>query len=158
MTEQKLAKPVKPVTLDRWGLLPVRPRHVRGIVRNVRITEDVSPYGPMLVVDYDLWTDDGVPNIPVRMTGTDFMNRIIPENLLDVPDPDPGVRPITPTRVTSAHNDDHEIVAHYPGRSASIHPRGLAWTVMVVLIPFAVIALMMGLLGWHFGWFAKWFG
>ena len=137
MSEQKTdpAKKKGPV-LDRWNLRPAPPGVVRGRARNIRESEQVGPYGQMRVVDFDLWIDEGVPAVPVRMTGTDFQNRVMEDMVLDAPDPDPAVRPVAPWRVKSSHNPDYEVIAHYPGREFAVQSRGLAWTVMVILAPF----------------------
>ncbi len=125
---------------------------VRGRVCNLRNSETVGDYGMVMVLDFDLFIDDGLPTVPVRMTGTDFFGRVMTDHVLDVPDPDPSVRPITPWRVTVSHDANQEIIAHYPGLEIGMKSRGLLSTVATVVAPFVVILLVLLWLSWHFGW------
>jgi hypothetical protein len=154
MSEQKSANKAKEPKRDRWGLEPPAPGIVRGRAENLRRREDVSQFGAVQIVEFDLWVDDGVPTIPVRMTATDFQGRIMADSVYDIADPDPAVRPLTPWRAGFAHNpEDDGVLAHYPGRGFGVKEKGLLWTVMIVLAPFAAVALLGGVLGYFLHWF-----
>ena len=78
------------------------------------------------ILEFDLTDDPAAPGVPVRMTGTEFTGRLLGGEVMDVPDPTPSVRPITPTTIYHAHHGrDWELTAHYPGRDA-VTPRANA--------------------------------
>lgn len=115
----------------------------------MRYTEDSCTYGQLLILDFDLWIGEGVPLVPVRMSGTDFNGRVTENQVLDVPDPDPSIRPVAPLRVTSARNPAWEVVAHYPGRDAAVAaPAGSRRTILIVAAA-AVAVLLAAAAGFY---------
>jgi hypothetical protein len=152
MSEQKLAKPQKAPKLDRWGLAPVLKGHVRGRAKNIRSSERVSSYGHIHVVDFDLWVDEGLPLVAVRMLGTDFQGRVLEDQLYDVPDATPDVRPIEAWNIRASHDPEQGVIAYQPGREFAVKQRGLGWTILTVVAPVAVTAGIALFLVLHFGW------
>ncbi len=100
MNERASDNAEKRAKVDRWGNVPARPGFLRGRVKNMRYSEGVaSPYGPTIVLDFDLSCEDGSPEVPVQMTGTNFQGRVADIDPIDVEDPDPRIRPIMTERV-----------------------------------------------------------
>lgn len=138
--------------LDRWDLTPVKRGHLRGQPKNIRWSEEVSRYGIIQVVDFDLWIEKDV-EVPVRMAGTDFMGRIHNNLLLDIPDADPNVRPVRPTRVTDSRKPENEIVAHFPGRTYLMRREGAFSATLIVGLPLVSVLFLTIILGLYFNWF-----
>jgi hypothetical protein len=130
---------------DRWGWRPVRAGYVRGQIRNLRREAEVSPFGDLRVVEFDLFVDDDLPMIPVRMAGTDFSNDFREGPVVDVRDPDPSVRPIIATRLDFPPHFDHEIISYYPGRDDPPPAVGRLRAALMVLVPAGFVAAMLGL-------------
>lgn len=153
MSNQAAKQTTKAPKVDRWGLEPVARGHLRGQARNLRASEAVSQYGHVQVVEFDLWIDEGVDPVPIRMTGTDFQGRVWPDQLYDIPDPTPDIRPIEPWQIVVGHNPDANVIAHMPGREFTYKQRGLMTTVMVLVAPFIVVAILGALAGYFLHWF-----
>jgi hypothetical protein len=132
----------KPVKRDRWGKVPVQPGFLRGFARNIRYSEGISPYGQTIVVEFELWSFDGSPEVPVRMEGTDFQGRITETALMDVADPDPSIRPITTERLLEV--DDHRdlVIAQYPGRKFLPLPSDQRWQALFIVVPAVSLLLL----------------
>ena len=101
---------------DRWGLRPVRSGRIRGQIRNFRRSLDVDDLGQVFIIDFDLFIDDDQPLVPVRMSGTDFQGEPREGQVVELRDPDPGVRPIQATRLDYPPRYEHDVVSFYPGR------------------------------------------
>ena len=90
----------KPSGLDRWKLKPVGPGYLRGQIRNIRRSEDISRFGTLRVVEFDLDRGGGLPPVPVEMRGL-YFNRDVPEGrVCDVADPTPHIRPLVTGLIT----------------------------------------------------------
>ncbi len=109
-------KPARPSNLDRWGCKPAGRGVVRGVVRNVRQHEEEGPFGPLTVMQFDLFQGEGTPLVPVEMRGNDFIRRILAETLADVLVSDPAARPLRPTHLKYPHHPGEDVVSFSPGR------------------------------------------
>lgn len=145
MNQPKPAAPARPKGKDRWGLRPVRAGRVRGQIRNVRRSFAVSDFGNILTFDFDLFVDDDVPLVPVRMAGADFLVEPQEGNLVDVRDPDPAVRPIETYRLDFPPRYEHRIIAYYPGRGEPPPWRERAGGLLVVIGPIGLAVALAGL-------------
>jgi hypothetical protein len=104
-------------TKDRWNLPPIEKGWLRGHAMNIRKSEETCEFGILEVLEFELCEKPDKPGIPVRMSGTYFGNRMLDGTVMDVPDPDPSVRPITPTKIYfSHHRRAIELSSYYPGR------------------------------------------
>ncbi len=131
-------------TKDRWGLPPVEKGWLRGQAMDVRKWEETCEYGVLEVMEFELREDPQVPGVPVRMSGTYFNNRILDGAVMDVPDPDPTVRPLTPNKIYFSHHFRAiDLTAFYPGRDA-VPPRTDRMRSMLVLVlpAVALIAIL----------------
>lgn len=126
---------------------PVRAGRLRGQIRNVRRSFDVSDFGEVTVIDFDLFVDDDLPMVPVRMSGIDFMNEPHEGSIVDVRDPDPTVRPIVAYRLDFPPNYEHDVVCYYPGRDDLPPARQRLNGLLMVFGPilFAVLLLSLAL-------------
>ncbi len=129
---------------DRFGLRPPRKGRIRGQIANVRRSFEVGAFGNLLIVDFDLLIDQGVPPVPVRMSGTIFNQEPREGMLVEVADPDPTVRPIVAHRLQTAWDRHSEIVAFYPGRDDLSPARQRMIGLLVLLIPVVVGAALLG--------------
>ncbi len=151
MSEAKHTARALPKGRDRWGLRPVRRGRVRGQIVNLRRSFEVGEFGNLLVVDFELAIDKDLPTVPVRMSGTIFNHEPREGMVVEMPDPDPLVRPIVTHRLSLPWDRHHQIVAFYPGRGDPSRARQRLVGVLVVLLPMAVAAVLLGLyfaLGW----------
>jgi hypothetical protein len=123
----------------------VRAGRVRGQLRNLRRSSDVGDFGELRVVEFDLFIDDDLPMVPVRMTGTDFSNDIREGPVVEVRDPDPSVRPIAALRLDFPPGYAHEVIAFCPGRDAPSALSGRLRAALMVLGPIAFAAVLLGL-------------
>jgi hypothetical protein len=130
---------------DRFNLPPVGPGYVRGIVINLRPYDVPCEFGVLQVVDFEIADTPKGPGVPVRMTGTYFNTRLRAMTVLDVPDPTPSVRPITPNIVYSAHDHEHEIQAFYPGRGETPRRTTLTLGLLGLIVPvvFVIVSVIV---------------
>lgn len=102
--------------VDEYGLPPPRKGVLRGFVRDLRFSQEESAVGRIQIVDFNLhFRGDRLP-VPVRMRGSDFTDHLVDGWLMDVPDPDPKLRPITPRRITAPWHEGLEVTSYYPGQ------------------------------------------
>jgi hypothetical protein len=102
---------------DRFNLAPVRQGWVRGRVARLRQREEACEFGKLLVLEFDLVDDPEQPPIPVIMAGTEFNGRLMDGDVVEMADPAPSVRPITPLQIVHSFSDPaNVVVAYYPGR------------------------------------------
>jgi hypothetical protein len=139
--------------LDRFNLPPPRAGILRGIIRNIRVTHEEAAFGPLEVVDFDLYVSESDPPVPVRMRGNDYSRPLFADSLGDVADPDPSVRPVLARRVVFPHHPNQDCVAFYPGLDDPNTPRDRFWSIVTIVAPIAGGALLALLLGWYFGLF-----
>ncbi len=136
---------------DQWGLAPVRAGMVRGQIANVRRSIGVCDFGELIIMDFDLVRGEGVPAVPVQMTGTDFVGPLNEGWLAELPDPDPTVRPIVTSRLAFPPNYDNDLIAYYPGRMDKpanvMRLRGLLMVVSPVVFALAVLGLFLTFFG-----------
>lgn len=147
MSEPNLPKP-KP--RDKFGLLPAKPGVLRGIVRNLRQTNQESHFGTIIVYDFDLYVDDKRPAVPVRMMGNDFSMPVFSELVLEVKDYDPSVRPIVTRRAHLPLNGPSDIIAYYPGLDAMNNPTDRFWTIVTVVGPIVIGTLLAVAIAYYF--------
>jgi hypothetical protein len=135
---------------DRWGLVPVEAGWLRGSAYNVRQSETICEFGTLQVLEFDLVPAPGEPGVPVRMDGTYFTNRLIEGQVLDVPDPTPDTRPVSPRQIFYAHsNRTIDLMSYYPGRDAMTKRKGATMGLLALGGP--VVVLVLTLLVLHFG-------
>ncbi|MDA8254001.1 MAG: hypothetical protein M0Z28_33155 [Rhodospirillales bacterium] len=132
---------------DRWGLRPVRAGRVRGQIRNLHRSFETCEFGQVIVFDFELFVDDAMPPVPVRMAGMDFQNEPRDGNVVDVRDPSPTVRPIEAIRLDFPPRYQHDVVSFYPGRDEPPPARQWMQGALIILGP---ILLAAGLLGLYF--------
>jgi hypothetical protein len=137
--------------LDRFGLRPPRRGVLRGVIRNIRRTPMEAAFGNMMIIDFDLLVEDGVPPVPVQMRGNDFSSELIPDIVVDVADPNPGVRPLLTRRLDYAHNPGSEFVSYFPGRDDPPAWRDRVFGSALVLGPIIGGASAAALIIWYFG-------
>jgi hypothetical protein len=129
---------------DRYNLPPVAPGFLRGIAINVRPHEEPCEFGTLQVIEFELSETPKGPGVPVRMAGTYFNHRLSAGTLLDVPDPTPHIRPITPDAVVhSGSGGENELRAYYPGRGETPRRITLMLGVLGIVVP---IAFTIGLI------------
>ena len=134
---------------DRWGLTPIEKGWLRGHAMNVRQWEDACQFGKLLVIEFELRETMKSKGVPVRMEGTYFTGRIHEGAVMDVPDPDPTVRPVRPEKIyVSQSYRKHEFVAFYPGRDLPPQRRTLVQAVLAVTVPFLIFVGIVAVL--HF--------
>lgn len=136
---------------DRWGCRGVRRGWLRGQIRNIRRGSEVSHYGSSLVFEFDLFVDDNLPLVPVRMIGTDFPLEPREGQIWDVPDPTPDIRPIAAVRLVSPFDSDIALKAFYPGRGDPSRLRQRIEGTFIIIGPIAAAAAMVGLFYAIFG-------
>ena len=139
----------KPSGLDRWKLKPVGPGYLRGQIRNIRRSEDISRFGTLRVVEFDLDRGGGLPPVPVEMRGL-YFNRDVPEGrVCDVADPTPHIRPLVTGLITFPQAPGQSVTTFNMDAEALARRRFWSWSLLVPLIPVAVIALLAWLLARH---------
>ena len=126
---------------DRWGLRPVRSGWVRGQIRNIRRSFELDDLGQVFIIDFDLFIDDDQPLVPVRMSGTDFQGEPGEGQVVELRDPDPGVRPIQATRLDYPPRYEHDVVSFYPGRDDLPPARQRMNSLLVVAGPVILTAI-----------------
>lgn len=132
---------------DRWGLTPIEKGWVRGHVVDLRQWDEPCEFGILQIMEFDLREDKRQPGIRVRMSGTYFNTRLLEGSVIDVPDPTPSVRPMTPNHVFTAHNNrEHEISAYYPGRGAVRQRSTLIMALLATIVPAAVVLVIFALM------------
>ncbi len=151
MSQQPTAAPKPAKNRDRWGLRPPRPGIVRGRITNVTRSIDVCDFGELIVLDFELFVGDDQPAVPVRMTGTDFSSALPEGHIVEVPDPDPAIRPIVTTRLDFPPRYENELIAYYPGRDDL--PRGVMRMrgLMMVIGPIVFAVVLLGVFLFFFG-------
>jgi hypothetical protein len=122
---------------DRWGLRPIEKGWLRGHAVNIRTWEEPDDLGMLINLEFELRENPKETGVLVRMAGTDFNDRILDGQLMDVPDPDPQVRPIVTDRVYYAHRGrrDGALTAHYPGRRMDTPRKSLTLGLLAVVVP-----------------------
>lgn len=145
MTDTKPAVPARRRGRDRWGLRRVRAGRVRGQIRDIRRSFEVGVFGTITVIDFDLFIDDGLPPVPVRMSGTSFSDEPHEGHVVEVRDPDPTQRPIAPRQLYYPPGYEHEVISFFPGRDDPSALRERLRGVLVVLGPIAFALFMLGL-------------
>jgi len=134
---------------DAWNLPPVEKGWLRGHAVNVTQHEEAGEFGTLLVMDFELRADPKQPGIPVRMTAVYFTHRLMEGQLMDVPDPTPNIRPVTPEQIFFAGlRRAAEITAHYPGRRIMTQRRNFALAALAVGGPAVVLVGIVAVL--HF--------
>jgi hypothetical protein len=137
--------------LDRWHLPPVAKGWLRGNALNIRQSEVPCEFGMLQILDFDLTADPKEPGVPVRMAGTYFTNRLIEGQVMDVPDPTPSARPITPIQIFFSHsNHDTDLKSYYPGRDAM--PRGKGALLGLLAVGGPIVATLATIAVLHY-WF-----
>lgn len=146
LREKEIAKLQK--NKDRWNLPPIEKGWVRGMVIKLRPHDEPCPYGTLQVLEFEVADGPKVPGIPVRMTGTYFNSRLIEGQILDVPDPTPSVRPITPDIVYRSHSArESELRAFYPGRGEK--PRRFSLMLGLLGLGVPAVALIVAIIALH---------
>ena len=136
--------------LDRWRLKPVSPGYVRGQIRNIRRSEDISRFGQLNVVEFDLEVGGGQPMVPVKMLGL-YFNRDIPSGqLCDIADPTPSVRPLVTGRISFPRAPGQDILTYNLDADELARRRLWSWSMLTPLIPVVAIAVLVWLLARHF--------
>ena len=121
---QEIAKLEK--NKDKWNLPPVEKGCLRGFALNVRQFDEPCEYGNLQVIEFEVSDTLKGPGVPVRMAGTYFSGRIKDGTVVDVPDPTPAVRPITPDMIYHSHSrGENEVRAFYPGRGETPRSKSL---------------------------------
>jgi len=134
---------------DRWGLPPVEKGWLRGHAVGVSHRDEPCEFGTLEILEFELSDTPRGNGIPVRMAGTYFNFKLAEATVVDVPDPSPAVRPITPYQVfLSHHGRKMELQAYYPGRDMITPRRSMTQAVLVVTIPGVVLVTIIAVL--HF--------
>jgi hypothetical protein len=130
---------------DCFGLPPVEKGHVRGRVANLRRSSEVSAFGELVVLDFDLVPCGGAPPVPVLMRGTYLEGDIRPDYVMEVRDPDPSVRPILARELRHAHHRRQMVTMHYPGTNKwpTYLRRGME--LLLLIGPLMLIAVLLAL-------------
>jgi hypothetical protein len=147
--EQEAAKARK---RDAFGLSPIGRGFVRGRATNIRQSETTCEYGVLVILEFDLLIDPTQPPIPVHMEGTTIDGRLLDGHVVDLADPTPSRRPITPDRVYFSHHLDrkHYIASNYPGRRMSTPRQSLMQGMLVVGVPMVLILGLVAMLNYVF--------
>ncbi len=136
---------------DRWNLPPIEKGWLRGAAQNVRQSEETCEFGMLQVLEFDLVTDPKQPPVPVRMTGTYFTTRLLDTHVMDVPDPTPTVRPVTPVQIFFSHsNRETELRSYYPGRDAQTKRAGAMLGLAAVGGPILALVVSLAVLRFAF--------
>jgi hypothetical protein len=139
--------------LDQFNLPPPRRRIVRGIVRNIRVSHVEAAFGPLEIIDFDLFVSESQPPVPVQMRGNDFSHPLFEGSLVDTADPDPSVRPLQTRRLVYPHHPNQDCIAYYPGLDDPNSPKDRMWTIVTIASPIIGAAVLGALIGWYFGLF-----
>ncbi len=143
------AKVARMPSADRWGLVPVEQGWLRGAANNVRQREDICEFGTLQILEFDLKPAPEEPGVPVRMDGTYFTSRLIEGQVMDVPDPTPDIRPVTPRQIFYAHSSRSiDLMSYYPGRDAMTKRKGMTLGFLALGGPVIVLLATLALL--HF--------
>jgi len=135
--------------LDRYNLPPVAKGWVRGVITNPRNSEGACQFGTLMIVEFDLVADPEQPPVPVRMSGTEFSHRVLAGDVIDIRDPTPSARPLTPERYVVANaSPPFEVIAYYPGRG--VPPARVGTLLGWLAVGGPGIALMLCLAALHF--------
>ena len=130
---------------DRWGWRPARRGRLRGEIRNLRHSTEISECGTIFVYDFDIFVDDGLPLVPVRMQGTDFQNEPVQGRVVEMNDPNPKIRPVEPIRLDYPPAFMIRVVSFYPGRDDPSVSLQRLHGLLVMIGPIAAAAVMIGL-------------
>ena len=150
--QQNATKPARSKR-DRFDL-PHPPRGVlRGIIRNIRRTNEEGPFGALEVIEFDLHVSDTDPPVPVVIRGNDYSRPLFADCVADIADPDPTIRPLRTRRMTFPHQPDDELIAYYPGLDDPNTPTDRFWSIVMIIGPIVGSGLTAGLIGWYFGLF-----
>jgi hypothetical protein len=130
---------------DPWNLdlPPVRPGFIRGLVANIRNSTEECQYGELLILDFDLHAKGGGTIASVQMRGTDFSRHLRHGALVDVPDPDPTVRPIVTKRLYTPREGREALVAYYPGAEGRSRRGERLYGFALVLGGLALVAILL---------------
>ena len=150
--ERAKAKAGKRGKKDKWGLRPIGKGWLRGHAMNIRIWEEADEVGMVRVMQFELRENPKEPGVPVRMTATEFNRNMGEGELMDVRDPDPSVRPITPYQIFFSRADrrDGDLTAHYPGRGMMAPRRNLAMGLLVIGAPIVFLLAAVAVLYYVF--------
>ena len=153
---RRAKREASPTKRDRWGL-PMPPKGwVRGMVSNVRSSDEPCPFGTLQVLEFELRDDPQQPGVPVRMAGTNFDRLVVGGEVMDVRDPTPSVRPIEAVRGVFSHTrymaeeGIQEIKAYYPGRDDMTPRRNLALATAMVVVPVVLLIVAVVMLRYVF--------
>ena len=125
---------------DRFNLRPAEKGFLRGHAINIRQSEQPCDFGTLQILDFEISDTMKGPGVPVRMAGTYFSRKLWEGTVMDVPDPTPDIRPITPDVIYTAHDHDvDQIRAFYPGRGETPRRKTLIMGLLAMGIP-AVLA------------------
>lgn len=128
--------------LDRWGLGPVERGWFRGSMQNVVPSSELTPYGELHTVDFDLYPDDETaPVLEVRMIGYTFTKPMRAGPVFEVPIGNslPSKR-IVVEWMRSPRDHKDELRAHRPvERAISRQGRDLLPTLLAIIGPIVVI-------------------
>lgn len=150
------AATAKRANKDAWGLQPVEKGWLRGRVENLRQWDEPCEFGTLQVIEFDL---QGVPAantpkpapVPVRMSGTYFNTQLRDGQVVDVADPSPPVRPLTPIKIFfSHHNRTIELKSYYPGRGSMTQRTSLKLALLAVFAPIVVAMSIVAALRYVF--------
>jgi hypothetical protein len=127
---------------DRWGMDPPRRGWVRGIIQNVTRSVEQTPYGELVILDFDIYPDDdAAPLVEVRMSGYTFSKDPKANLLVEV-----KVGATMPTERIAVdlmklpYDPDNDVRAYRPvERRQSMNEASTLRKIATVLIPSTII-------------------
>jgi hypothetical protein len=130
---------------DRFGLLPVKKGFLRGFAVNVRESEEPCEYGTLRVLEFEISDErKGGDGVPVRVTGTYLSRRVGSGEVVDVEDPTPHIRPITPNYVYAAYDHSmNTLRAFYPGRDDTPRRKDLTNALLTIGLPVVLVIVVV---------------
>lgn len=132
---------------DRFGLPPIEKGWLRGQAVNIRKREETCEYGVLEVMEFDLLVDPEPPGVPVVMSGTYFNNRMLDGSVMDVPDPAPTVRPVTPDKIYFSHHFRAvDLTAFYPGRNSTPPSTDRMRSMLALVLPGVALIVIIFML------------
>lgn len=136
---------------DKYNLRPVAKGYLRGQAFDIRSTEYPSKLGIVKILEFELRENPKEKGVPVRMEGTYFNSRLIEHTVVDVPDPDPSVRPIrTDIIYFSHHGRKMGVQAYNPGRDPEPRRVSLIRGLVVLILPIIATIVAIAAL-WRIG-------
>lgn len=143
LREEEVAKLEK--NKDKFNLAPVKKGWLRGFVINMRQSEEQCEYGLLQILEFEISDTLKGPGVPVRMSGTYFSGRLMDGAIVEVADPTPSVRPVTPDLLFRPHTPgENELRAFFPGRGETPRRKTLTLGMLGLLLP--VIGLIAALI------------